>query len=134
MGLNLSNINLNAKTSFFFLTNMIHLLFKTDDIYFYSWCILFITSIVGHQTRNYFILIIDKIMVYNVIFQGGMRYLNFFDYDYNDIIVLILFILVIVIYHIEMNYIKSYKTQISMHCIVHLLASIGHHFIINKLN
>ena len=134
MTLNLSNINLNAKTSFFFLTNMIHLLFKPDDIYFYSWCILFITSIVRHQTKYPFTLIIDKIMVYNVIFQGGMRYLKFFDYDYNDVVVLILFMLVIIIYHIEMNYIKSYNTQISMHCIVHLLASIGHHFIINKLN
>ena len=134
MTLNLSNINLNAKTSFFFLTNMIHLLFKTDDIYFYSWCMLFITSIVRHQTKYPFTLIMDKIMVYNVIFQGGMRYLKFFDYDYNDVVVLILFILVIIIYHIEMNYIKSYNTQISMHCIVHLLASIGHHFIINKLN
>ena len=134
MTLNLSNINLNAKTSFFFLTNMIHLLFKTDDIYFYSWCMLFMTSIVRHQTKYHFTLIIDKIMVYNVIFQGGMRYLKFFDYDYNDVVVLILFMLVIIIYHIEMNYIKSYNTQISMHCIVHLLASIGHHFIINKLN
>ena len=75
-------INKNALSSTLFLTNAIHLYSKNDNIYMWSFILLNVTSILYHQTYNKLIKILDKIVVYNIVYQGGYRTLLINNYNW----------------------------------------------------
>ena len=60
-------MNLKKKTlsSIFLFTNFVHLFFKNDIYYLYSFALLFLSSIFYHETKNNYILFFDvKIIKY----------------------------------------------------------------------
>ena len=70
-------INLNTLSSLLFVSNIIHLWGKNESKYLISWIILCSSSIIYHQTKNKFILIIDKIAIYNVTYNGLICFLKY---------------------------------------------------------
>ena len=73
------NIKINALSSLLFLINILHLIKKDDKTYLNSFILLFISSLLYHQTKNNILKKIDKIFAYNIIYQGYKRLI--FDYD-----------------------------------------------------
>ena len=118
----------NTISSTVFLTNIIHLFYKHDNIYMYSFICLFLISVMYHQTHNNKLRIIDKIVMYNVVLQGGNRlYKNTVDiYTY---ITISFFLTTVYIYYIcNRNIYEKYH----LHSVIHILGSLGHHLIISK--
>lgn len=118
----------NTISSTVFLTNIIHLFYKDDNVYMYSFICLFLASVMYHQTYNNKIRIIDKIVMYNVVLQGGNRlYKNTVDiYTY---ITVSFFLSTVYIYYIcNRNIYEKYH----LHSVLHILGSLGHHLIISK--
>ena len=68
--------SLNTYTSLFFLTNIYYLLDVNDIIYLKSFIMLTLTSVIYHYTKLRYLGYIDKVAVYNIIFQGGIRLLK----------------------------------------------------------
>lgn len=128
----LPQIKVNTKSSLIFATNVIHLIGTHDQIYLYSWILLFISSVTYHQTYNRYLQLIDKIFAYNIIFQGGIRFISQ-EFDTSNLLCLLCFITVSVLYYIENNYVSNVTIKEYCHGILHLLSSIGHHIIIHKL-
>lgn len=129
----LKNINLNENTrsSFIFLSNIYHLLNKKDKMYLYSFIFLFFTSIFNHQNKNKIINIIDKIAVYNIVYQGGYRLFKHRKSDELFVSTVICFIYVIYLYYFLIP-LKSLskKNKKKLHSLIHFSSSIGHHYII----
>lgn len=61
-------------SSHLLIMNIIYLYMKDDPVYFYSFVLLFCTSILYHTTNNKIIRILDIISVINVVYQGGIRF------------------------------------------------------------
>ena len=116
-------INKNALSSTLFLTNAIHLYSKNDNIYMWSFILLNVTSILYHQTYNKLIKILDKIVVYNIVYQGGYRTLLINNYNWFTNYTIFIFLIVLYLYYFKINTIQN-------HCYIHLLSSITHHMII----
>ncbi len=133
------SIHINVFTSMFMVSNVAHLYFKRDFVYFISFLLLLCSSLVHHGTGNEYLGIIDKLFVYNVVFQGGMRL--FKNYKNN---LLLSFITVITFIGVCALYIIGYfrrdfcfhKDKIlgnKYHGLVHLMGSLGHHAIAKLL-
>ena len=132
-------------SSHLLIMNIIYLYMKDDPIYFYSFVILFCTSILNHTTNNKIIRIIDKIAVYNVVYQGGTRFYKekMKDESIKDksISVLVVFFFLSCIYFYfygAINNIIGIKTSAQLepyyHCITHLSGALGHLLIIYKIS
>ena len=118
---------------------------KDDPIYFYSFVLLFCTSILYHTTNNKIIRILDIIAVVNVVYQGGIRFYNekMKDESIRDksISVLVVFFFLSCIYFYfygAINNIIGIKTSAQLepyyHCIMHLSGALGHLLIIYKIS
>ena len=120
--------NLNTITSFIFLSNVYHLYNKDDEIYMYSFIMLFLSSILYHETYNKSYKKIDALFVINIIFQGGYRTFIINNYTIYTNYTIICFILTLYSYNFK-------KNNSCNHSCIHILSSIGHHMIIaNKDN
>ena len=120
--------NLNTITSFIFLSNIYHLYDKNDDIYMYSFIMLFFSSILYHETYNKSYKKIDQLFVINIIIQGSYRTFIINNYTIYTNYTIISFILTLYTYYFKRN-------TICNHSYIHILSSIGHHMIIaNKDN
>ena len=131
-------------SSHLLLMNIIYLYMKDDPVYFYSFVILFCTSILYHTTNNKIIRILDIISVINVVYQGGIRFYKekMKDESIKDksISVLVVFFFLSSIYFYfygAINNIIGVKTSAQLepyyHCIMHLSAVLGHLLIIYKI-
>lgn len=120
-------INKNTLSSTLFLTNAIHLYSKNDNIYMWSFILLSVTSILYHQNYNKLIKIIDKIFVYNIVYQGGYRTLLINNYNWFTNYTIFIFLIILYSYYFKINTIQN-------HSYIHLLSSIGHHIIILNKN
>ena len=126
--------SLNTYTSLFFLTNIYYLLDANDVIYLKSFIMLTLTSVIYHYTKIRYLGYIDKLAVYNIVFQGGIRLLK--NYSKNTLIticVIFNFLSVIYLYvygymHNKFCFDKEYHEF--YHGILHFHSSIGHLLII----
>jgi len=118
-------INENTLSSFLFVTNAYHIYKKRDELYMYSFIILFITSILYHETYKEKYKQIDRIALINVILQGGYRALLTNEYNKKTLITIILFMLTLFTYYIKIDR----KNIIRNHTYIHILGSMGHHLI-----
>lgn len=120
------NINGNAISACLFMTNIYHLYGKGDDVYLYSFIMLFISSILYHQTHTVICKLFDEGMIYNVIYQGGYRTFVVNDYNTYTMYTILCFMLTLYTY-----YCKIYEEDSTLnHALLHLITSIGHHMII----
>ena len=114
-------------------------------IYFYSFVILFCTSIMYHTTNNKIIRIIDIIAVYNVIYQGLIRFYkeklkdkSVKDKSISVMIIFFFFACIYFYFYEAINNLIGIKTSAQLepyyHCMTHLSAALGHLLIIYKIS
>lgn len=135
----LSILSTNTKSSFLFLLNIGFLMTKNDSVYLYSFILLLITSVLHHQIKNNeFLRLIDKAAVYNVVYQGGVRF--FMSDERNiliDVFVIANFIIDIILHPIG-RIVKRFcgdenvKNAEFYHAIMHVSAVLGHLGIIHQ--
>ena len=132
-------------SSHLLIMNIIYLYMKDDPVYFYSFVLLFCTSILYHTTNNKIIRILDIIAVVNVVYQGGIRFYKekMKDESIKDksISVLVVFFFLMCIYFYfygAINNIIGIKMSAQLepyyHCITHLSGALGHLLIIYKIS
>jgi hypothetical protein len=125
-------------TSLLFLTNTIHLSYKQDVIYCYTFLCLSILSLLYHLSKNNTIGILDKICIAGVTLQGGKTIFLDTEFDKYSVVVITTFAGVIWIYHygyITNRYAFDNNIDIGnrYHMIIHILSSVGHHAVACKI-
>lgn len=132
-------------SSHLLILNIVYLYMKDDPIYFYSFVILFCTSILYHTTNNKIIRIIDIIAVYNVVYQGFIRFYKEIlkdksvkDKIISAMIIFFFFACIYFYFYEAINNLIGIKTSAQLepyyHCITHLSGALGHLLIIYKIS
>lgn len=125
-------INLNTLSSLLFISNIIHLWQKNESRYLMSWVILCLSSIIYHQTKNKYILIIDKLAIYNVTCNGLICYLKYEIELTQRALIILTFICVNYLYfigYIYSKFIYDKKHGSRYHVLMHFIGCVGHHLI-----
>jgi hypothetical protein len=133
-----SKCSLCVYSSLIFLTNVILALYYNHYLYAFLFLCLTITSVFHHTYNTFYTSIIDKIFVYSIIFYGGYIFYN----KYNDIdliksiLIVTTFLLVVFLYaygYLTADYSFHPSPNVSemYHSWLHIISSIGHHFIIS---
>ena len=125
-------INLNTWSSLLFVSNIIHLWGKNESKYLVSWIILCSSSIIYHQTKNKYILIIDKLAIYNVTYNGLICFLKYEIDLIQRILITLTFVHVCILYFIGYLYSKFIYDKIygqRYHVLMHFIGCVGHHLI-----
>jgi hypothetical protein len=126
-------------SSFIFLTNVFLALYYEYYLYAFLFLLLTITSAFHHAKESFYTNIIDKIIVYCVIFYGGFIFYSKYKEDQSQIIkpclIILTFLSVVFLYvygYLKDNYSFHLDINISQkyHSLVHLISSISHHIII----
>lgn len=124
-------------SSLFFVTNILTAYFSEQYLYSFLFFILTITSLIVHYRDNYYTNVIDKIAVLSIVLYGG--YMLFYkittDKWLNCLMIIITFLICVYLYiygFIVKEYCFCDKKCIAdtYHVIMHIISSIGHHFII----
>lgn len=132
MNIDKIKININTWSSLLFVSNVIHLWQKNENRYLASWIILCSSSIIYHQTKNKYILVIDKIAIYNVACNGLICYLKYEIELIQRVLIILTFIYVCILYFIGYLYSKFLYDKIygsKYHVLMHFISCIGHHLI-----
>ena len=127
-------------SSLIFITNVFLALYYNHYFYALLFLCLTITSVIHHTYNTFYTNIIDKIFVYSIIFYGGYIFYNKYK-DINDIndiksiSIITTFLLVVFLYaygYLTDNYSFHPSQDVSQmyHSWLHIISSIGHHFII----
>ena len=125
-------------SSFVFLTNSLVAYRAAYYTYSLLFFILFITSIIYHNTYNTYTFIIDKISVISIVFYGGFLFFRKCQNTCHQIyptIVLFAFLYTVFLYyygymHDSYCFCKDKTTSDAYHSLMHIITSIGHHCII----
>ena len=137
-------------SSLIFVTNVFSALYYNHYFYAFLFLCLTITSIVHHTYNTFYTGIIDKIPVYAVILYGGFIFYNKYIKDLiidSDLttsslinikaaLIVSTFLSVVFLYtygHLTDNYSfhPSHSVSQMYHSLLHIISSIGHHFIIS---
>ena len=145
-------------SSLIFLTNIFLALYYDHYFYAFLFLCLTVTSLVHHSYNTDYTSIIDKISVYAVIFYGGYIFYNKYVKDIKEIkdiintkdiiniintkdiikpiIIVGTFLSVVFLYaygYLTDNYSFHPSDSVSQmyHSLLHIISSIGHHFIIS---
>ena len=143
MEMNISNNILHDKSrilllsSLFFVTNILTAYYCEQYFYSFLFFILTITSLIVHHEDNYYTNVIDKIAVLSIVLYGGNVLCNKMNREnlFYCFIIVITFLLCIYLYIYGFIF-KKYCfcdekcTSQKYHFIMHIISSIGHHFII----
>jgi hypothetical protein len=124
-------------SSLFFVSNILIAYYCEYYVYSFLFFILTITSLIVHYEDNYYTNVIDKIAVSSIVLYGGYVLLNKMNTKklFYCFIIVITFLICIYLYiygFIFQKYCFCDEKSISQkyHFIMHIIASIGHHFII----
>jgi len=129
--------NVLLYSSLIFITNVVTAIFNQHYLYSLLFFILTITSLVVHYNDNVYTNIIDKIVILSIVLYGG--YVFYKKINTNKwlicLIIILTFIYCLFVYiygFIVKEYCFCDKKCISQkyHFIMHIIGSIGHHFII----
>ena len=137
-------------SSLIFVTNVFSALYYSHYFYAFLFLCLTITSFVHHTYNTFYTGIIDKIPVYAVILYGGFIFYNKYIKDLiidSDLttsslinikaaLIVSTFLSVVFLYtygHLTDNYSfhPSHSVSQMYHSLLHIISSIGHHFIIS---
>lgn len=124
-------------SSFIFLTNTAAAFYKQYYLYAILFGILTITSLIYHSNPNIYINIIDKIAILSIAIYGGYMLYHKLNIDQliNICIIVFTFLLVNFLY-IYGYFVNAYCFHEDKcignryHALMHVIGSIGHHFII----
>ena len=124
-------VNKKVLSSFFFTTNIMHLMLKRDEQYLYAWAELLATSIVYHTTENPYVETFDKTAIANVVSVGAMRMVE--HQNFKDPLIIFAGLCAAIC-----AYLYLFKTGCPVygtyyHVLMHLFSSIGHHAVILTL-
>ena len=134
-------------SSFIFLTNVLAGLYFKKYLYAFLFLLLTLTSIIHHSSSTKLTNLIDKCVLYSVIFYGAYKFYEHYATtttatSTKDLTIIIKYILIVttflsVVYLYSYGYLTSnyvfhteYKTSQLYHCLMHIISSIGHHIII----
>ena len=124
-------------SSLFFVTNILTAYYSEQYLYAFLFFILTITSIIVHYRDNYYTNVIDKIAVLSIVLYGGYvlcckinieKWLNCFIIIFAFLICIYLYIYGFIVK--EYCFCDKECNSEKYHFIMHVISSIGHHFII----
>jgi hypothetical protein len=125
-------VPINALTSCLFIINSLYLSMKNDIVYRNSFILLTLSSLAFHTTKNTIIHKIDKIFVYNVVVQGGIRFFYYYkNSTFHSSLVIFNFLLTVYLYcygycYSKYSFDKDQQTAEFFHAFVHIFGSLGH--------
>jgi hypothetical protein len=131
--------NILIFSSLVFITNAITALYKNYYIYALIFFLLTMTSLAYHMNYTFYTSIVDKIMIHLLVLYGGyMLYNKFCTEDCNRLLtgIIVMFFLSNVYLYIYGYCIGDYCFHPELcvgnnyHALMHIMGSIGHHFII----
>lgn len=126
------NYNYNTISCLVIFTNIFHLYLKKNDFYyFFSFVLLFFSSILFHETRNDYVKIVDYVFVINVIIKGGIVFFYNYKNNFTSLVIIVTFLFVILIHTYEIIY--KPRNTVDCHALLHLVGSIGQNCIISLL-
>lgn len=133
-------------SSFIFLTNVLAGLYFKKYLYAFLFLLLTLTSIIHHSSSTKLTKLLDKCVLYSVIFYGAYKFYEHYanttkpsQFDLKTIIKYVLivttFLSVVYLYsygYLTNNYVfhSEYKMSQLYHVLMHLISSFGHHIII----
>ena len=124
-------------SSLVFVTNIITAYISEQYVYSFLFCILTITSLLFHYKNNYYTNIIDKIEILSIVSYGGYMLYHKMNTEnlLNCFIVILAFLLCIYLFFYgfivkEYCFCDNKYIGEQYHFIMHIISSIGHHFII----
>jgi len=124
-------------SSLFFITNMVTAFLNEHYLYSFLFGILTTTSVTVHYNDNVYTNIIDKIAVLSIVLYGGYVFYNKINTNkwMNFFAIIITFLLCIYLYiygFIVKQYCFCDEKCVAQryHFVMHMISSIGHHFII----
>ena len=124
-------------SSLVFITNIITELFNGYYLYSFLFCILTTTSLIVHSNDNIYTNIIDKLSVSSIALYGGYILYTKLNTDKYLTFSIIVFTFLFTIYFYIYGYITEQfcfcndkNLSKKYHMILHIVGSIGHHFII----
>ena len=124
-------------SSLFFITNMLTAYINEYYVYSFLFFIITITSVIVHYNDNFYTNIIDKAAVLSIVLYGGYMLYNKINTNklLNLSVIIITFLICIYLYvygFIIKDYCFCNEKCVSQkyHFIMHVISSIGHHFII----
>lgn len=130
-------------SSFIFITNVLAGIYFKQYLYALLFFFLTITSVIHHSSKTQLTNLLDKIVLYSIIFYGGYKFyesvtsLISFDLKITIkyILIVITFLSVVFLYsygYLTNNYVFHHEYKLSQlyHVLMHLISSIGHHIII----
>ena len=133
----IQKINILLFSSLFFITNILTAYYKKYYLYSFLFCILTLTSLIYHSNNNIYTNIIDKIAIISIVLYGAFTLYNKMNFNkcLNCLIILISFLTCIYLFYygfITKQYCFNNNKCIAnnYHSILHIISSIGHHFII----
>uniref|UniRef100_A0A6C0BA44 Uncharacterized protein n=1 Tax=viral metagenome TaxID=1070528 RepID=A0A6C0BA44_9ZZZZ len=125
-------------SSFIFLTNVLTTFYKKYYIYCFLFFGLTITSIIFHYHTNIYTNLLDKLFILSVVFYGGYLLYNKSKTDnqnqiYISLIVITFLLCIFLFFYGYYSNTYCYHPDKYIgnkyHCMLHLISSIGHHFI-----
>jgi hypothetical protein len=124
-------------SSCIFITNAITAMYKNYHIYSALFVLLTLTSLLFHSYKNIYTLALDILAVCSIVLYGSLVLRNnssTHNYLY-QIIIVSLFLTVVFLFfygYLTQNYCyhKDKTVSDTYHCLLHILSSIGHHFVI----
>jgi hypothetical protein len=124
-------------SSLIFITNLVAALIKKYFTYSLLFFFLIITSVIFHSNNNIYTNVLDKIAVISIVLYGSYMLYNKMSKDKCLKITLIITSFLSVIFLFVYGYFtKKYCYNPDrcvgnqFHCLLHIISSIGHHFII----
>ena len=132
-----NNTNILFLSSFVFITNICTAFYNRYYIYSLLFTMLTATSLIYHTNKNMYTKSIDQTCVFFVIAYGCYMVYNKTNADKHIILSLIIASFLLCIYLYIYGYCKQtycFHSQKNIadqyHCLLHYIASFGHHFII----
>jgi len=129
--------NILLLSSLFFVTNTLTAYFSEQYLYSFLFFALTTTSLIVHYRDNYYTNVIDKIAVSSIVLYGGYKLFHKINTEkWLNCLMIIIAFLICIYFYIYGFIVKEYcfcdKKCIAekYHFIMHVVSSIGHHFII----
>jgi hypothetical protein len=124
-------------SSLIFITNIMTTYYKEYNLYSFLFLILTITSLVVHSNDNIYTNLIDKFAVSCVVVYGAYILLNKANLErFANVFIIVALFLITIFLYVYGYFTKKYcfcneiSTAEKYHCALHIISSIGHHFII----
>jgi len=123
-------------SSLVFITNIMTTFYKEYYLYSLLFLILTTTSVIVHSNDNIYTNLIDKFAVSCIVVYGARVLLNKANLDkFFDLFIIVSLFLITIYFYVYGYFTKQYcfcnemSVAKKYHCALHVISSIGHHFI-----